>query len=55
MYVKLVETAMFYYFLKFLNFPPPAAPVRPDVTGTGHRSRMPASAGGDGRGRCRGH
>ncbi|CAI9566811.1 unnamed protein product [Staurois parvus] len=44
MYVKLVEAAMFYYvkckkkklhYLKFLNFPPPAGPVRPDVTGTG--------------------
>ncbi|CAI9593179.1 unnamed protein product [Staurois parvus] len=39
-------------FLKISNFPP----VRPDVTqGQEHGSRMPASAGGDGQGRCRGH
>ncbi|CAI9550327.1 unnamed protein product, partial [Staurois parvus] len=64
MYVKWFETGMLYYviivfkkchFLKCSNLPPVPAPVRPDVTGTGHRSRMPASAGGDGRGRCRGH
>ncbi|CAI9605436.1 unnamed protein product, partial [Staurois parvus] len=30
-------------------------PYVPTSQGPEHRSRMPASAGGDGRGRCRGH
>ncbi|CAI9606422.1 unnamed protein product, partial [Staurois parvus] len=44
MYVKLVETAMFYYFLKFLNFPPPPAAAPPCV---------PTSQGQDTEAGCR--
>ncbi|CAI9618666.1 unnamed protein product, partial [Staurois parvus] len=42
-------------FLKFSNFPPLVAPVCPTSQGPEHRSRMPALAGGDGRGCCRRH
>ncbi|CAI9557244.1 unnamed protein product [Staurois parvus] len=43
------------FLKKISNLPLVPAPVHPDVTGTEHVSRMPASAGEDGRGRCRGH
>ncbi|CAI9540601.1 unnamed protein product [Staurois parvus] len=39
------------HILTFLNFQPVPSPVR---LGTEPRRRMPASAGGHGRGRCRG-
>ncbi|CAI9584674.1 unnamed protein product [Staurois parvus] len=45
-------------YLKLLNFHPPYVPVRPRTSrhsqGTEPGRRMPASARGDGRGRCRG-
>ncbi|CAI9611450.1 unnamed protein product, partial [Staurois parvus] len=59
MYVKsckIVLKKMTFFFKNFQISPPPRG--RPYVTtsqGLEHRRRMPASARGDGRGRCRGH
>ncbi|CAI9584438.1 unnamed protein product, partial [Staurois parvus] len=65
MYVKCFETLMFYYvilvyykndiFLKFQICRRFRRPYVPTSQGPEHRSRMPASAGGDGRGCWRGH
>ncbi|CAI9609324.1 unnamed protein product [Staurois parvus] len=65
MYVKWFDTGMFYYVIIILKknlifkkfqicrrFWPPYVPTS---QGPEHGSRMSASAGGDGRGRCRGH
>ncbi|CAI9585708.1 unnamed protein product, partial [Staurois parvus] len=50
MYVKCFETAILKKksFFKIFKFAVPTS------QGPEHRSRMPALAGGDGRGRCRG-
>ncbi|CAI9555969.1 unnamed protein product, partial [Staurois parvus] len=65
MYVKCFETVMFYYvilvyykndiFKKIQISHRFRRPYVPTSQGPEHRSRMPALAGGDGRGRCRGH
>ncbi|CAI9547371.1 unnamed protein product, partial [Staurois parvus] len=64
MYVKWFDTVMFYYvilvyykndiFLKIQISRRFRRPYVPSSQGPEHRSQMPASAGGDGRGRCRG-
>ncbi|CAI9604966.1 unnamed protein product, partial [Staurois parvus] len=43
------------FFLNFQISCRRRCPYVPTSQGSEHRSRMPASAGGDGRGRCRGH
>ncbi|CAI9594099.1 unnamed protein product, partial [Staurois parvus] len=43
------------FFLNFQISRQRRRPYVPTSQGPEHRSRMPASAGGDGRGRCRGH
>ncbi|CAI9560233.1 unnamed protein product, partial [Staurois parvus] len=49
MYVKIT------FFLNFQISRRRRRPCVPTSQGLEHRSRMPPSAGGDGRGRCRGH
>ncbi|CAI9618400.1 unnamed protein product, partial [Staurois parvus] len=43
------------FFLNFQISRRRRRPYIPTSQGPEHRRRMPASAGGDGRGRCRGH
>ncbi|CAI9609366.1 unnamed protein product, partial [Staurois parvus] len=53
-YVKLVLKKMT-FFLNFQISRRRRRPYVPTSQGPEHRSRMPPSARGDGRGRCRGH